>query len=573
MIRELRIHNLAIIEELELELGPGLNILTGETGAGKSIILGALRLVLGERASSDDIRTGAKNAAVEASIEGPLPSPVRDILEEAGISAQDQGDDLILRRELAPGGKSKAVVNGRLTPIHQLKALGDQLVDLHGQHQHQSLLNPERHIEALDAFAETAPQLRKMAAAHARWSATQGDLARLQGDERALERERAMLGHQVDEIAKADLRPGEEEELTAQRTRLRNAERLRQASSRAQVALQEGDSQAPAVLETLGRVEADIRELAELDPAEKPSAKSAADLLYRVEDLAARMRDYSASAESDPARLEAIEDRLDMIRALKRKYGESIEKILEAMDAYSKRLNSIVNRNEEIEQIEKRLLEDEESLVKAAEALSAKRRKAARTFEKKLVKELGELQMERAGFQVDFQREPAAEGQGAPFAEGRLAVSPQGVDRVEFLLATNPGEGLKPLRRIASGGELSRIMLAMKSLLAARDAIPTLVFDEIDVGISGATADVLGEKMRRLGQSHQVICITHLPQIAARASRHFAVEKITRGKRATTAVRRLDESEREGELARLLGGESASKTGLRHARELLGQSG
>ena len=569
MIRELRIRNLAIIEELNLEFDSGLNILTGETGAGKSIILGALRLVLGERALSEDVRTGADSAEAEALIDGPLPPLVLALLEEAGLPADPEG--LVLRREVAADGKSKAVVNGRLAPAHQLKALGAALVDLHGQHQHQSLLNPENHLQALDAFAESGPELERVGAAHGAWLATRAELARLQGDERALEREKDMLERQAREIEQAALRIGEEEALTAERARLRNAERLREASSRAHALLQEGQSDVPSILELLARVEEEIADLAKLDETERPSAEAASEIRFRLEDLATRMRDYATAAESDPARLAVIEDRLDLIHRLKRKYGASIEEILEAAQRYAARLNSLVNREDELARLEERLAAEEAALVEAAEALSAKRQKAARRFERQLLAELAELQMERARFHVEFWREESAEG--AAFEGRRYAVGPQGVDRAEFLLSTNPGEALKPLRRIASGGELSRIMLAMKSLLARRDAIPTLVFDEIDVGLSGATAQVVGAKMRRLAESHQVICITHLPQIAARATRHFAVEKAPRGRRVVTQVRCLSENERVAEIARLLSGEAATAVGLKHAQELLKQMG
>ncbi|MCX7011233.1 MAG: DNA repair protein RecN [Candidatus Sumerlaeota bacterium] len=567
MLRELRIRNLAIIEELRLGFDDGLNILTGETGAGKSIILGALRLVLGERAAADDVRTGAEAAEAEALFEAPLPASALQLLEEAGLAPDPEG--LIIRREVAADGRSRAFVNGRLAPAHQLRDLGALLIDLHGQHQHQSLLNPDNHLAALDSFADVQAELDAMAETYDAWTGARAELAQLQGDERALEREKDMLEHQAREIEQAALRPGEDEELALERARLANAERLRECAARAFALLQEGEGDVPSLLEMLARVETDVADLAKLDESERPTAEAAGEIRFRLEDLAARMRDYAQRAESDPARLSAVEDRLDLIRRLKRKYGATIEEILDAGARCSQRLNSLAHREDEIARLEQRLAEAERRLVEAAEALSAKRQKAARAFERKLQGELAELQMERARFSVQFWRENSAEG--AAFAEGRFAVGPRGVDRVEFLMTTNPGEALKPLRRIASGGELSRIMLGIKSLLARRDAIPTLVFDEIDVGISGATAQVVGAKMRRLAESHQVLCITHLPQIAARAARHFSVEKVPRGKRVATQVRQLGEHERVEEIARLLGGDAASAVGLKHAQELLAQ--
>lgn len=569
MIRELRIRNLAIIEDLRLEFSPGLNILTGETGAGKSIILGALRLILGERSAAEDVRTGEEAAEAEALIDGPLAPRVMDLLAEAGLEAGAEG--MVLRREVAASGKSKAVINGRLAPAHQLKALGDLLVDLHGQHQHQSLLAAENHLAALDAFAETASELAAMGNNHARWSEAREALRRMHGDERAMEREKDSLEFQVSEIQAAELRVGEEEELAAEHSRLQNAEALREAAARAFAALSEAEAEAPSAADLMRLAETELNEIARLDEAQAPLAELLADMVFRLDEAAGQLRDYADGLESDPRRLQQVDDRLDLIRNLKRKYGGSIQEILEACESYRKRLNSLTNRSEEIERLEKEVARCEAQLAQAAMKLSAKRQKAARAFEKRMEAELAELQMERAQFRVDIQRETASEGHGIAIDGARCVVSAQGIDRVEFLLASNPGESLKALRKVASGGELSRIMLAMKSILAERDAIPTLVFDEIDTGISGATATVVGEKMRRLAATHQVICITHLPQIASRATRHFAVEKISRNKRMVTQVRMLEDDQRIEEIARLLGGNAASKAGRQHAAELLRQ--
>jgi DNA repair protein RecN (Recombination protein N) len=319
----------------------------------------------------------------------------------------------------------------------------------------------------------------------------------------------------------------------------------------------------------LAQAENEIASLAKLDESQKGSLESLADARFRLEDLAGHLREYAEAAESDPARLSEVEDRLDLIRNLKKKHGGTIEEILDAWEQYDKRLKSLVNREAEIAALEKRLAQAESSLAAAAGELSAKRQTAARRFEKNLQSELAQLQMENAKFSVSIWREEAPEGQGVEFEGRRYFVGPDGVDRLEFLLSANPGEALKPLKRIASGGELSRIMLAIKSLLAQRDGIPTLIFDEIDVGISGATAQVVAEKMRRIADGRQVVCITHLAQIAARASQHFAVEKKKKGKRIVTQVRPLSEPERVEEIARLLGGDAESAVGKKHAQELL----
>lgn len=567
MIRELRIRNLAIIEQLRLEFEPGLNILTGETGAGKSIILGALRLILGDRSAAEDVRTGEEFAEAEALIDGPLSAGVLQLLAEAGLNAEEDG--MVLRREVSANGKSKAVINGRLAPALQLKAVGDLLVDLHGQHQHQSLLSQENHLEALDAFADNASTLAMFAERLREWQIARSALRNLQGDERALEREKDTLEFQVREIDQAELRAGEEESLAAERQRLRNSEQLREAAARAYAMLAEGEADAPTARDLIATAQGHIAEIARLDESQTQMLETLSEMRFRMDDIAERLRDYAESLESDPSRLQAVEERLDLIRNLKRKYGGSIAEILETVERYRERLGSLTNRSDEIARLEQMVAQKESELADASAALSAKRQKAARALEKHMEKELAALQMERAQFRVAFSLSPAQSDSGLLYQGQRVVVGERGVDAVEFQLSANQGESLKPLRKIASGGELSRIMLAMKSILAERDAIPTLIFDEIDTGISGATAQVVGEKMKRLAQTHQVICITHLPQIAVRASRHFAVEKTARGRRMVTNVRVLSHEERVQEIARLLGGDASSAAGLKHAEEML----
>ncbi len=567
MIRELRIRNLAIIEDVRLEFSPGLNILTGETGAGKSIILGALKLILGERAAAEDVRTGEEFAEAEALVDGPLPSKVMQWLAEVGIPAEEDG--IVLRREISTAGKSKAIINGRLAPAHQLKALGDLLVDLHGQHQHQSLLDADNHLGALDAFADTDDELADVAAQYGAWSQAKAMLHRLQGDERSLEREKSTLEYQIREIEQAQLRAGEEEELLSERMRLRNSEQLREAAVKAYALLQDSQTDAPSAMELIGAAEGEVAELARLDESQSALLEQMTELRIRLDELAQGIQDYGEALEADPKRLQQVEDRLDVIRNLKRKYGASIQEILQEAESYRERYNSLTNRTEELERLASEVSAAEGALAQACETLSEKRKKAALVFEKKIEQELNELQMGRAKFKVNFEYDFAGAEQGIAYGEQRVVVTAAGVDRVEFLLSTNPGEALKPLRKIASGGELSRIMLAMKSILAQRDAIPTLVFDEIDTGISGATAQVVGEKMKKLAQSHQVICITHLPQIAARAYRHIAVQKVPHGKRMTTRVSVLAKEQRVAELARLMGGESSSAAARKHAEELI----
>ncbi len=554
MIRELRIRNLAIIEDLRLEFDPALNVMTGETGAGKSIILDALRLILGERSSAEDVRTGEDAAEAEALIDGPFSRQMLALLEESGAPADDDG--MVLRREISSSGKSKAVLNGRLAPASQLKQLGDLLVDVHGQHQHQSLLNSSNHLSALDAYANVQNEIKRVGEMYAAWTAVKSSLQKLQGDERALAREKDTLEFQLREIDQAELRCNEEQELSVERNRLRNAEKLRECAARAYLILRDGKEDVPAALDLIGTAEASIVDLVKLDDAQIELNEILVESRFRLQEVAERLRVYADALESDPHRLQQVDDRLDLIHNLKRKYGNSIDEILKVAESNRARLNSLTNRNDEIAKLEQELAARESELMQEAAALSAKRKRSAAIFEKLVEKELSQLQMPRTKFLVEFQPSP---------------IGPNGIDRVEFLLAANPGEAPKVLRKVASGGELSRVMLALKSILAEKDAIPTLVFDEIDSGISGATAQVVGDKLRALARTHQVICITHLPQIAVRATRHFAVEKVQVGKRVKTHVRALAAEERIDETARLLGGDASSKTARQHAQELLGK--
>lgn len=552
MIRELRIRNLAIIEDLRLEFDPALNVMTGETGAGKSIILDALRLILGERSSAEDVRTGEDAAEAEALIDGPFSRQMLALLEESGAPADDDG--MVLRREISSSGKSKAVLNGRLAPASQLKQLGDLLVDVHGQHQHQSLLNSSNHLPALDAYANVQCEIKRVGELYAAWTTVKTSLQKLQGDERALAREKDTLEFQLREIDQAELRCNEEQELGVERNRLRNAEKLRECAARAYLILRDGEEDVPAALDLIGTAEASVADLVKLDDAQIELNEILVESRFRLQEVAERLRVYADALESDPHRLQQVDDRLDLIHNLKRKYGNSIEEILKVAESNRARLNSLTNRNDEIAKLEQELAARESELMQEATVLSAKRKRSAAIFEKLVEKELSQLQMPRTKFLVEFQPSP---------------IGPNGIDRVEFLLAANPGEAPKVLRKVASGGELSRVMLALKSILAERDAIPTLVFDEIDTGISGATAQVVGDKLRALARTHQVICITHLPQIAVRATRHFAVEKVQVGQRMKTHVRALAPDERIDETARLLGGDASSKTARQHAQELL----
>lgn len=611
MLLRLHIEDLAIIDALTLDFTDGFTVLTGETGAGKSIILGALNLVLGERASSDDVRTGCESAVAEALFEVSACGRLRDLLAEWGL-LEDDGEavasgsgrkraggrdripvELVLRREIGAQGRSRCLVNGRLVTLAQLRQIGDRLVDLHGQHQHQSLLRVETHREILDGFGdgEHVRALEAYRAAFGRYSAVVARLRSLNRDEREIERQKGVLEYQLREISEAELTPGEDAALDEERRRLTHAEALKHNATEANDLLYEGENCPAPVSDLVAQVAALAAEAVRLDPSLGTVAERLEAVRAEVDDLAATLRSYAEDLEHDPERLSEIEDRLHLIRQLKRKYGGTIEEILEKAAQFERELHTLTHGREEQERLEAERAELERQVVQAAECLSAKRRETGERFSKGLQRHLKDLEMTAVRFEVrldreelgvpssfaeeeeegrESRRETSRAGEWLPFPDGkRYRVHDYGVDQVEFLFSPNVGEALKPLRKIASGGELSRIMLGLKVLLRSQDQVPTLIFDEIDTGISGRTGTAVGDKMAELGGRYQVICITHLPQIAARATHHFVVRKTQQKGRTLTRVERLDPGERQGEIARLLGGEPDSAIARRHASELL----
>jgi DNA repair protein RecN (Recombination protein N) len=571
MLVSLRIQDLAIIDELDIEFSPGLNILTGETGAGKSIILGALELILGARGSPEDIRSHCDRARVEAVFDIRAVPRVRHWLQSHGIQGDDD-DDLLIARELSRLGKGRHFIMGSLAPLASVRELGDLLVDIHGQHQHQSLLAVENHLDALDRFARTDAIQSQVAALWSQWQELGRCLDALSRDEREIERRKDTLAFQVREIEAAQLVAGEDVPLEQERQRLAHAEALVQTASHATDLLSEGETTETTILALLARLEDDLAEIARFDPTMAALADEVRDERFRLEDIAARLSQYRASLDADPRRLEMIDDRLDLIRRMKRKYGAEIEDILALGEENRRELDRLEHRDDELARIQSERIETARALGEACEELSRAREAASRALEEALVGVLADLNMPDARFAVAIERKPAEPDEGAPIGGRCFRVGPTGVDQVEFLISPNPGEDLKPLRKIASGGELSRIMLALKSLLAGNDQIATLVFDEIDVGIGGATAEHVGEKMAELSRSHQIVCITHLPQIAARAEAHFAVEKSIVAGRAVTNVRRLTAGERPVELARMLDGAQVTDLGRRHAAQMIKQA-
>lgn len=548
MLTELSVENFALVERVRLRFGAGLNLLTGETGAGKSILLDALGMVLGERTSADVVRHGCERARVEAVFTVSEADPrVMPALDATGLELED--GLLILTRELTQSGKSNARINGRPVTVGVLKTVGDALVDIHGQHEHQSLLKVEHHADLLDAWCggEIVALKDAVVAAWERYAAARDEREGLQRDARERARNLDLYSYQRDELDAAALVTGEEEEHQAERLRLGSAERLHGASAAAYTALQGG------ALDGLSQAVREIERALKFDESLAGILESLNSALYAADDAMREVRTYRDRVEFNPQRLSQIEDRLDLIKTLKRKYGETVEEILKYRDTLAEKLSTLENAEErlaELEAAEKTALADVEA---CAAKLTKARQKAVAPFCKGIQTELKDLAMAATRFDVSI--EPAALGPG-------------GGDVVEFLISPNPGEPLKPLAKIASGGELSRIMLSLKSVMSKSVAPPTLVFDEIDTGIGGRTATTLAEKLHTLGQAAQTLCITHLPQIAARGDAHFFIEKRTEKGRTTVSVLPLEGEARVQELARMLGGND-SETVLAHAREML----
>lgn len=554
-LASLRIKNLALVEDLTWEPGAGMVAVTGETGAGKSILIGALQLLLGVRADKSLIRSGADFCMVEAVFEAPETDPIDAVLGEHGAEPCSEGQ-LIVKRSLAAGGAGRQFVNGSPCTLVLLKALGDMLVDLHGPHDHQSLFSRDAQTGVLDAYAGAAPLASGFAAAHREVARLDDEIARLKGLEQDAAMRREMLGHAAREIGEAKVRPGEEEELMSRLRAAGNSQRLIELGAQMESALagENGGGLRPALAEAVRAA----RELARLDDGAASLLGSLEELAGRVSDIESEARRYTGRIEADPATLRELESRADLLQSLKRKYGGSLEEVIARGDQAAKDLEEIESRGEKIAALERERASASAKATKSAKSLSTARAKAAPALAKAVTKELRELGFLRAGFEVRLELLGQPRSLGAELAE--------------FEFAPNPGEPAKPLRAIASSGEISRVMLALKSVLAAQDRVPLLVFDEIDANVGGEVAVKVGRKMRALSASHQVLCITHLPQVAAAAARQFAVGKQYDGERTTTVVELLDPPERERELARMLGG-TDSGSALAHARSLLEAAG
>lgn len=558
MLQSLYLENIALIEKLGIELFPGFNVLTGETGAGKSIIIDAVNFMLGERTSRDLIRNGAARAKVEAVFNLNEGDAAFAALDALGI--EYDGNELILSRELSAAGRNACRVNGTLVPVASLKSVSDTLVDIHGQHEHQALLDAENHISYLDAYchAESLPIIEKIDAIVSRRNELM--LKRNSGfsSEREREREMDMLRYQIEEIASANLEAGEEERLNAEKTVLLNAERIRTALETAHMAL--SGAEEGSALSAIDTARRSMRDIAALNKDYEALGDKIEELYYAAEDISFVLRDTSENVESDMQRLEEIEQRLKLISDLKRKYGRTVEDVIDFGKDAETKLNELENAEALAAELDAKLDKLKAEYNVAADELSKVRRAAGDRLKRDVLNELKDLGMAKAMFDVALSD---ASG-GEPRKGGR--------ETAEFMLSANPGEPLKPLEKVASGGELSRIMLCFKSIFADNDRVPTLIFDEIDTGISGRTAAVVGEKMLGIAKKHQVICVTHLAQIAALADAHLMVRKYDDGKNTFVETRQLNEEEKVQRIAQMMDGESDSPSALTHARELIARA-
>lgn len=556
MLTHLHVQNFALMESLDLRPGPGLNILTGETGAGKSILIDALNAALGERTGTEAVRTGSDRALVEAVFDlSRCPSVVSRLAADGWL---DEGEtELVLSRELSLSGAGAARVNGRRVNVGALREIGDGLVDLHGQHEHQSLLRVATHQQILDAFGgpEAAEALSLAAQAFGAWRDASTELNNLLLDERERARLIDLHEFQVNEIDAAELSPGEDDALLAERARLGGAERIGEACAEA---LQKLNGEGLGAVDSVGVAVTRLKEIARLDESAVDVLSAVETGYYTLQEAARDLEHYADSVEMNPERLEQVEERLDLLRNLKRKYGDTIPEILAYRERTFAELDSLQHADERVGQLRQRV----ETLKAERDAANAKlhslRVATAEQLRDLLSADLAGLAMERARFDTSI--ESAEPG-------------PTGADKVEFVISPNPGEPLKPLAKIASGGEMSRLMLALKSALSRVDPVPTLVFDEIDVGVSGRVAGALARKLKALASQHQTLCVTHLPQIAAAAGTHFRIEKSVSGNRTVTTITALSPEERMEEIARLLAGAEPTDTARTHAASLISEFG
>jgi DNA repair protein RecN (Recombination protein N) len=558
MLTELSIRNFAIIDELNVSFPTGLNILTGETGAGKSILIGAVSLLLGDRASSDMIRSQEDTAMVEAMFNIGEKSDLKEKLKEMGFLV---GNELILKRIVSRTGKNRVYIDGQLATLGMLSAISENLVNICGQHEHQVILNAENHSDIVDEFGGLQPLRAEYAEMYDRYLFLNEKLGRLLSMNKTRDERVEFLKFHLKEIDEAAVHVGEDEVLLDEKRILNSVQKLTEYARGAYESLY---GKTGSVQEEIRGIIANIREIKKIDKGLNLSDKDLDAVYYQLEDAAMTLREYIKNLSYDPARLEAIDDRLDLLGKLKRKYGRTLDEVLKKRNEIEDELEAISSVDEEIDKISKEMEAQKREMLKKATLLSQQRRDSAAVLTKAIEDEIHALRMENAVFKVIFGK--SSSGQDTP------VFNPRGIDEIEFYLTTNVGETAKPLNRIASGGELSRIMLAVKKVLAKTGSVGTLVFDEVDSGIGGAVAEDVGKKLRDVSQHHQIICITHLPQIACFGDTHYRVAKNVSDERTVTLVNVLSEEERLDEIARMLGGAELTKKTRAHAREMLEMS-
>lgn len=580
MLTTLRIKNLALVADLTLELEPGYNVITGETGAGKSILIGALNLALGERADRTLIRSGSDNCSVEARFDiGRLKAPLAAFLEENGLEACEESQ-LVLKRNFTATGTNRQFINGTPTTLNVLAAVGEWLVDIHGPHEHQSLLHPARQLDILDAYGKLEGEREAFAERVRRRAGREAEKAALIVDDKTYAQQLELLRHQVNEIGAARLQPEEEAEVEQGYRRASNAAKLLQLSRTALELLSENEASLLAQAGIIGRT---LQELQRVDASSAPLTALHEEVIAALRDLQAQLSRYSDKVELDPARLQQLEERLDLIHSLKRKYGATLAEVTAFGEEAQRKLESLERRDAELRRLNGEIKELDAEIRSAGQALSAKRRKLIPQLSKAVSVQLADLGFKQSRFDIALATNGEAgmtdrgleaadyEPRAAPAARRLSALDPRlsstGFDVVEFQFAPNLGEPRRPLRAIASSGELARVMLALKTVLAAEDQVPVLVFDEVDANIGGETANAVGEKMEQIARKRQVLCITHLPQVAAPAAAHYVASKQIKGGRTISEITLLAPAERVTELARMLGGQTDAAR--KHAAALL----
>ncbi|MBT5470579.1 MAG: DNA repair protein RecN [Nitrospina sp.] len=562
MIKEIRIRNFAIIENLVVSFKKGLNVLTGETGAGKSIIIDALNLLLGGRADTDSIRSGESTAFVEGIFEVIDPTTL-DLIRESGIEIEE--GELLIKRQVSNSGKNRCLLNDSPVTVSTLAKIGDRLVDLHGQHDHQTLLHPEVHVDLLDLHGKSTDLRNDFLQNFTEYQAQSKNLESMKMDEQERIQKEEFLSFQLREIDEAGLSKEEEEEIKAESNKLKHAEKIRAGLEKSQSLLTDNQG---SIVENLGQVLKELEAIHDVDPSLSETVQRSRSAYYELEEVVESLRSYNQSLEFNPNRLEEIEDRLAEINGLKRKYGADIAEILKRRDQIAEELEQLASNDENMKELEEKLKQQEKVISKLAIQLAEKRETTAKKITKSIEKELKELSMVNVRFGVRFDYPPSPDG-FILFRKEKMNATPTGLGTLEFLFSPNPGEEMRPLVKIASGGEVSRLMLALKSILSDQDNIPVMIFDEVDSGIGGRVAEKVGIKLKKVANNKQVFCITHSPQIAGLASSHFRIEKQIKEKRTRSSIRQLEHEERVEELARMSSGETITDASLEHAREML----